>query len=195
MPPKAYDEEEMDRRRGLLAEISDAPAQPTTMAVLLGSVLMTAQAVPQRSTARSLPPGGEGFALVQSRCMDCHGHDLITQQRLSLDGWSREIDKMVGWGARVASTEKHVIAGYLAANFPARPEDVASLGTVDGGAELLKTRCLTCHDTRLIAQQRLSVEGWSRELDKMIGWGAAVTAAEKPILIQHLSRSALLTPR
>jgi cytochrome c5 len=164
------------------------------MAVLVASVAIHAQAVPQANATTSLPPG-DGLVLAQTRCLTCHSADLITQQRLSIDGWSREIDKMVGWGASISSAEKPVIVGYLAAHFPARPGNAASPGTADGGADLLKMRCLTCHDARLIAQQRLSVDGWSREIDKMISWGAAVAAGEKPILIEYLSRGALLTSR
>ena len=52
---------------------------------------------------------------------------------------------------------------------------------------MLDSRCLACHDMELIAQQRLTITGWTREVDKMIGWGAGVTDAEKGSLIQHLA--------
>jgi hypothetical protein len=134
--------------------------------------------------------GAGQSTLVQSRCFDCHSADLIIQQRLSADGWSRELDKMIGWGARVSSIEKPVIVRYLAASFSARSGDAASPDTADPGAELLKMRCFSCHDSTLISQQRLRSDGWARELDKMIAWGAGVTAAERPILIEYLSRAA-----
>ena len=166
----------------------------TTMALVVASVIIRAQVVPQRNANRSLP-SGEGSELAQSHCLDCHGADLITQQRLSFDGWSREIDKMAAWGARVGVTDKPAIVRYLAANFPARSEDAASSVAVGRGAEVLQTRCLTCHDAHLITQQRLGMEGWSREVDKMIAWGAAVTVPERTILIEYLSRGVLLTSK
>jgi hypothetical protein len=71
------------------------------------------------------------------------------------------------------------------------PEIVSGIngGRVEGNEspDVLKTRCLVCHDTRLIEQQRLNTAGWTREVDKMIGWGAGVTDAEKQSLIDYLS--------
>jgi sulfite oxidase len=52
---------------------------------------------------------------------------------------------------------------------------------------LLNARCLACHDMRLIEQQRLTHPAWTREVDKMIGWGAGVTEAEKQPLIEYLA--------
>jgi DMSO/TMAO reductase YedYZ molybdopterin-dependent catalytic subunit len=54
-------------------------------------------------------------------------------------------------------------------------------------ASLLETRCNVCHDNRLVAQQRLDAAGWTREIDKMIGWGANVTDEEKATLARYLS--------
>ena len=53
-------------------------------------------------------------------------------------------------------------------------------------AELL-SRCFGCHDRRLIESQRLTRAGWTRELDKMIGWGANLTEAERDKLAVYLS--------
>jgi DMSO/TMAO reductase YedYZ molybdopterin-dependent catalytic subunit len=55
------------------------------------------------------------------------------------------------------------------------------------GRKVLDARCLACHDTMLITQQRLTIPGWTREVDKMIGWGAGVTDAEKQSLVEYLA--------
>ena len=55
------------------------------------------------------------------------------------------------------------------------------------GAAILKARCLSCHQTDLIASQRLSAAGWGRELDKMVRWGAVVEAAEREPFIAYLA--------
>jgi mono/diheme cytochrome c family protein len=34
--------------------------------------------------------------------------------------------------------------------------------------------CVACHRLRIIHIQRLSKTAWSRELDKMAGWGAKI---------------------
>ena len=132
-------------------------------------------------------PSGEGAEITRNRCTTCHGSGLIVQQRLSRDGWSREIDKMVGWGAVIPEVERNVLLNYLAAIGGAAPEAAQASAAVDGAA-LLKTRCLVCHDLHLVDQQRLDAAGWRREMDKMIGWGATLTDAEKDALIEHLAR-------
>jgi hypothetical protein len=55
------------------------------------------------------------------------------------------------------------------------------------GSEILRLRCLRCHATDLIRQQRLSRSGWERELAKMISWGAAVEDSEKNGLLDYLT--------
>jgi hypothetical protein len=52
----------------------------------------------------------------------------------------------------------------------------------------VRTRCTVCHDLALVEQQRLDVDGWRREIDKMIGWGAGVTPDEKDPLAAYLAR-------
>src|SRR5215469_9373191 len=47
--------------------------------------------------------------------------------------------------------------------------------------------CLTCHDARIIVQQRLSKAAWVKEVDKMTKWGAAVDAKDREALIEYLS--------
>lgn len=133
-------------------------------------------------------PAGSGAETLRARCLTCHGTDLIVQQRLSRDGWSREIDRMAGWGAAVEAADRDRLLDYLAANFGVRPAPRAADAAADPGATVLQTRCVVCHDLRLIEQQRLDADGWRREVDKMIGWGAAVTESEKDALVVHLVR-------
>src|SRR5437588_13084335 len=45
--------------------------------------------------------------------------------------------------------------------------------------------CIACHSLRIVHSQRLSKEGWTREVDKMVGWGAPVR--ERQLLIDYLS--------
>lgn len=49
------------------------------------------------------------------------------------------------------------------------------------------TACLECHDARIILQQRLSKAGWTREVDKMMKWGALVEASDREPLIDYLN--------
>jgi len=49
------------------------------------------------------------------------------------------------------------------------------------------TACSECHEARIILQQRLTKAAWTKEVDKMIKWGAVVDAADRDALIDYLS--------
>jgi hypothetical protein len=49
------------------------------------------------------------------------------------------------------------------------------------------TACTECHEARIILQQRLSKAAWTKEVDKMIKWGAVVDPADRDVLIDYLS--------
>ena len=51
----------------------------------------------------------------------------------------------------------------------------------------MNTACLECHDARIIVQQRLSKAAWTKEVDKMIRWGAVVDPADREAFIDYLS--------
>ncbi len=142
---------------------------------VLGTQLVFAQAL----------PAGPGADLLKQRCISCHESDIITSQRLSLTGWTRSVDKMVRWGATVTPAEREVLHPYLAANFGPKP--AASHATADAGGASYKRACLTCHDADIIEQQKLSRTGWTRSVEKMMRWGATISADEKEPLIDYLS--------
>jgi hypothetical protein len=49
------------------------------------------------------------------------------------------------------------------------------------------TSCLECHEARIIVQQRLSKAAWTKEVDKMVKWGAVVNSGDRDALIDYLS--------
>ena len=53
-------------------------------------------------------------------CLSCHGADLVEQQRLSPLGWTREVEKMMRWGAQVPEAEKGALVEHLASRYPVR---------------------------------------------------------------------------
>jgi cytochrome c5 len=142
---------------------------------LLGSVSIAAQQL----------PAGPGADVLKSRCVICHDADIITSQKLSLTGWTNSINKMVRWGSQITADERAVLQPYLAQHFAPKP--VASHDSSETGAATLKRVCLACHDADIIEQQRLTPTGWTRSVEKMMRWGAAVSDAEKQPLIDHLA--------
>ncbi|MGH9536787.1 MAG: hypothetical protein ACRD3H_02630 [Terriglobales bacterium] len=51
----------------------------------------------------------------------------------------------------------------------------------------VRTACTECHDSRIILQQRLSKQSWTKEVDKMTKWGALVGADDRAAFIDYLS--------
>jgi cytochrome c5 len=142
-------------------------------------------ATADRSVKGGLPQG-RGRDAVAARCLTCHEADLIMQQRLSRMGWSRELDKMIRWGAVVDAAEREPMLDYLSAHFPPKPVPGHIVATA--GTEMVyKRACFTCHDDDLIEAQRLTRAGWMREVDKMIRWGAIVHDSEKDALVEYLA--------
>jgi cytochrome c5 len=56
------------------------------------------------------------------------------------------------------------------------------------GLDVLKTRCLVCHEADLITAQRLTLTGWTRSVDKMVRWGSQITPAERDVLQPYLAQ-------
>ena len=157
------------------------------MSSLRSVVCVAAVFCTMTSLGAQQPPAAE--QIVETRCTVCHRVDLLEQQRLTPQGWEREVAKMRGWGAAVDDAQAAAIASYLASRYgPPGPKAVRVSADSGAAAELLKTRCTVCHRTDLIEAQRLDANGWRRELAKMTGWGAQLTPAEIEELIAYFDR-------
>jgi hypothetical protein len=75
-------------------------------------------------------------------------------------------------------------ATFIAAQNGANPNENLPSGAMQQKAN---TACLECHEARIILQQRLSKAAWTREVDKMVKWGAVVDANDHDALIDYLS--------
>ena len=68
-----------------------------------------------------LPPGPMQ-AKATASCLECHEGRIILQQRLSQAAWTKEVDKMIKWGAVVDAGDRDALIDYLSSNFsPAQP--------------------------------------------------------------------------
>jgi hypothetical protein len=118
----------------------------------------------------------------------CHGPSLIAQQRLDRDGWTREVEKMMRWGADVAPAEKDALINYLTMLFnSSRPRPNTSKMVPEGkGKDVFQISCMSCHDDKPVTSLKRDRAGWTREVEKMINWGAYVPANRKEELIEYL---------
>ena len=94
----------------------------TATSIFLGSLhFALAQGQTIASAAEHLPAGAMQ-AKATASCLECHGARIILQQRLSKAAWTKEVDKMVKWGALVDPADRDALIDYLSTNFsPDRP--------------------------------------------------------------------------
>jgi hypothetical protein len=71
----------------------------------------------QAPRSSDLPPGPMQ-GLVRDACTVCHDAGIITQQRLTKEAWTREVDKMVRWGTQLDPPDRQAVIDYLSASFP-----------------------------------------------------------------------------
>jgi len=78
-----------------------------------------------RGQPPDLPPG-PAQAKIRTACLECHDASIIVQQRLSKAAWTKEIDKMIKWGALVEAADRDSFIDYLSTNFPSdkTPEEM-----------------------------------------------------------------------
>jgi cytochrome c1 len=66
-------------------------------------------------------------------CTPCHSLRLVHSQRLSKATWSKELDKMSGWGTKIQDRE--ALLEYLAAQFGDDKPAPAPEASADGTAK------------------------------------------------------------
>src|SRR5215467_6528511 len=98
--------------------------------LLLTSALLSAAVLASGSLWAASPneqlPAGPMQEKATAACTSCHEARIIVQQRLSKAAWTREVDKMVKWGAEVDPKDRDALIDYLSANFtPEQPAYVA----------------------------------------------------------------------
>src|SRR5258707_13026119 len=76
-----------------------------------------------------------------------------------------------------------LIFGGVAAGAPSSNEELPA-GPMQ---EKAGAACLSCHEARIIVQQRLSKAAWTKEMDKMTKWGAEVDPQDRDALIDYFS--------
>jgi hypothetical protein len=76
-----------------------------------------------------------------------------------------------------------ILAGALLAAAQS-PNEQLPAGAAKDKAE---AACLTCHEARIIVQQRLTKAAWVKEVDKMTKWGAEIDPKDRDALIDYLS--------
>ncbi len=56
-------------------------------------------------------------AKVKAACTQCHNTTRITEQHLTREQWSQQLEKMEGLGASIADEDRAPMLAYLTKNF------------------------------------------------------------------------------
>ncbi len=153
---------------------------------LLGLISLASKAAGQ-AQGRDLPPGPMQEK-ARKACLPCHTAQIIVQQQLDRRVWTKEMDKMIRWGAPVAAEDRDALIDYFTQNFGPHDASPSEAALPPGpGADKVGRACLGCHDTSIISQQQLDRSAWTRVLDKMIRWGAPVRPADREAILHYLA--------
>jgi hypothetical protein len=95
---------------------------------------------------------------------------------------------MMRWGAEVSPAETDELVSYLTGLFnSSRPRPDTSKVVPEGkGQDVFQISCMSCHDGTPITALKRDRAGWTREVEKMMNWGAYVPAGRKEELIDYL---------
>jgi hypothetical protein len=86
--------------------------------ILLASILFAAAQAPS-APGKPLPPGPMQ-AKVKAACTQCHTASRITEQHMTRDEWSKQLEKMEGLGAVIPDADRKGMLDYLSRNFGAQ---------------------------------------------------------------------------
>ncbi|HEY2403252.1 MAG TPA: hypothetical protein VGI23_23060, partial [Steroidobacteraceae bacterium] len=79
-------------------------------------------------------PEGAGKRIAAASCVSCHGVRRLVTPGYDREGWQDVISRMMNIGAAVDPDNVPVLAGYLAQNFPQKPQPAPTL--VAGSAQI-----------------------------------------------------------
>ena len=91
------------------------------VSVLL-ALLLSLTSVPVLRPQSADLPTGRLQAKMKTACLECHDSGIIVQQRLGKVAWTKEVDKMIKWGAVVDPGDRDAFIEYLSTNFPENKE-------------------------------------------------------------------------
>lgn len=167
--------------------------KPIALALLLaaaaGAAAMVTGQVSSQVSQTAMPSGARQQK-AQKACLACHDAKIIWQQQLDKRVWTKEVDKMIRWGAPVAPEDREALIDYFAQNFgPRDPEIAAAMLPAAPGKEKVVETCFECHDARNIVQKQLDERGWERIMERMEDFGAYVYDDDREDIIRYLAKA------
>ena len=60
----------------------------------------------------------EGKTILEDRCVECHNLSRVKSASMTREEWSRNIDRMIAFGAELTSEERDLLLDYLEITYP-----------------------------------------------------------------------------
>ena len=115
-----------------------------TLAIMTVATTSSFWAMPQKAEPAKVTedlPVGPMQAKATTACLECHEARIILQQRLSKAAWTKEVEKMIKWGAVVDPTDRDSLIDYLSTNFsPDQPQYVPQRTSPEKSGARKKTK-------------------------------------------------------
>jgi cytochrome c5 len=140
--------------------------------------------------ATDAAPAGGGVdaeaaqAVLNSACATCHDLAGVMPGVYTTAEWRETINRMIGYGASISADDTELIVQYLASD--AAPGEAAEVDQAAAQA-LLDTACATCHDLTAVQPDLYTAAEWSEVIQRMIEYGAAVTADQTELILDYLA--------
>jgi mono/diheme cytochrome c family protein len=153
-------------------------------------------------------PEGAGKELLTLACMQCHSLQAIVIGRDGLQGWRDRVDEMILRGAQLLPEEAETLSQYLFKNYgpgmkpmqtgllppntvlaqSGEKMDAKAISLPDGnGKDLVKGRCVLCHDLGKVVSLRRSQKEWAGIVKNMIARGIPATPEQVQTITSYLS--------
>ncbi|HKM85665.1 MAG TPA: hypothetical protein VJW96_05615 [Terriglobales bacterium] len=126
-----------------MSEPSEFNLRKLNTIILALAVLGTAVALAGQSSSpdsSSQLPAGAMQEKAAEACASCHETRIIVQQRLAKAAWTKEVDKMIKWGAEVDPKDRDVLIDYFSANFGPEQPAYAAPRSADAPQPKAKTK-------------------------------------------------------
>jgi hypothetical protein len=102
---------------------------------MLASIILASAQAPS-APGKPLPPGPLQ-PKIKAACTQCHNATRITEQHLTRQQWSDQLEKMEGLGAVIPDSDRDAFLNYLAKNFgpeKGAAKDAAKTATKKSGS-------------------------------------------------------------
>ena len=132
-------------------------------------------------------PDGPGKQILNRACTSCHTLDpIFTYRMTNKERVADMVSNMVATGAVLSAQEVPVLVDYLFDNLG--PKSAAS--TDDAGKAILEKACTSCHSLDGMKSQVFdNKDAYKTLVNNMLNYGASVTDAELPVLVDYLFKT------